>query len=246
MQNTPFTVSLVEARLLSPKVRHLKFVREDGLPLEFIPGQFVSFHWPSQETDGREIRRSYSIASIPGQSAYIELALGQVEQGFASQILFSLPIGAKLKMSGPYGRLILRDEAPKRLIFVATSTGVTPYRSMLPALSARLEHSDLEIVIILGVQKKADALYCDDFLAYAKQFPGLDFRVCYSREPEELALAAFEYRGYVQDQFQALDPKPEQDIVYLCGNPNMIDAAFTLLKDKGFTAQQVRREKYVS
>jgi ferredoxin-NADP reductase len=243
MQET-FTVTLVEVISLTAKVRHLKFKRQDGAPLEFVPGQFVSFHFPGE--DGKEIRRSYSLASIPGQTPYIELALGYVEGGRASEKLFALKPGDTLTMSGPYGRLILRDEKPKRYIMVATSTGVTPYRAMLPALAERLQQGDLQVVILLGVQKQEDALYKDDFLEYSQQCPQLDFRVCYSRETDKNQLASFEYLGYVQDQFAALAPNPQSDIVYLCGNPNMIDSAYESLKEKGFTAQQVRREKYVS
>ncbi len=241
MQNT-FTVTVVEATLLTPKVRHLKLERHDGQSLEFLPGQFVSFHFPGEEA--KEIRRSYSLAGIPGESSQIELALGYVKGGVASEALFTAKSGDTFTMSGPYGRLILRDETPARYILVATSTGVTPYRSMLPALAARLNES--KVVILLGVQTRLDALYSLDFLAYAAQYPNLDFRLCYSRETEKESLRPFEHLGYVQDQFALLDPSPDKDIVYLCGNPNMIDAAYELLKDKGFNAQQVRREKYVS
>jgi ferredoxin-NADP reductase len=46
-------------------------------------------------------------------------------------------------------------------------------------------------------------------------------------------------------------PKPdvaatERDITYLCGNPDMIDATFTQLKELGMPIKHIRREKYVS
>ena len=44
----------------------------------------------------------------------------------------------------------------------------------------------------------------------------------------------------------ALGLDPASDIVYLCGNPGMIDDAYALLKAAGFGVQQVRREKYLS
>ncbi|MFN7096231.1 MAG: ferredoxin--NADP reductase, partial [Gammaproteobacteria bacterium] len=57
---------------------------------------------------------------------------------------------------------------------------------------------------------------------------------------------AYECKGYVQTAFDELRPNPTSDVVYLCGNPNMIDDSYELLKELGFSAQQVRREKYVS
>ena len=41
-------------------------------------------------------------------------------------------------------------------------------------------------------------------------------------------------------------PDPARDIAYLCGNPEMVDACFGLLKDAGLPVPAIRREKYVS
>jgi NAD(P)H-flavin reductase len=43
-----------------------------------------------------------------------------------------------------------------------------------------------------------------------------------------------------------LSLNPDEDIVYLCGNPGMIDESFAYLKDKGFALQRIIREKYIS
>jgi NAD(P)H-flavin reductase len=50
----------------------------------------------------------------------------------------------------------------------------------------------------------------------------------------------------VQSHFDALGLDPASDVVYLCGNPNMIDEAVVNLKERGFTLKQLRREKYLS
>ncbi len=52
--------------------------------------------------------------------------------------------------------------------------------------------------------------------------------------------------GYVQDALTALAPVAEGDVAYLCGNPNMVDAAFDALKHAGLPVPHIRREKYVS
>ncbi len=40
--------------------------------------------------------------------------------------------------------------------------------------------------------------------------------------------------------------KSENDLIYLCGNPGMIDDAFQYLQEQGFAVQSIRREKYIS
>jgi hypothetical protein len=37
---TQFPIKLVSRRMVAPTVAHLSFVRDDGQPLDFIPGQF--------------------------------------------------------------------------------------------------------------------------------------------------------------------------------------------------------------
>lgn len=231
--------------MVAPGVRHLALERTDGGTLEFIPGQFISVHFSHAD---KLIKRSYSIATIPNQSDYIEIALSYVEGGAASKLLFDLEPGQELAISGPYGRLVLREgETPKRLIMIATGTGVTPYRAMLPQFAERFaQDPSLEVRVLLGVRTHNEQLYSKDFLAFAEEHPRFHFDVYYSREyPEKLA--NYEHSGYVQTAFPELNLDPEAgDIVYLCGNPNMVDNAVELLKQKHFTIQQIRREKYIS
>lgn len=239
-----FSVVLKWAHMEAPGVRHLAFERVDGELLNFIPGQFISIHFTHQE---KVIRRSYSIASIPGQSQQIEIALSHVAGGAASSLLFELQPGQEITMSGPYGRLVLRDEEqPKRLILIATGTGITPYRTMLPMISQRLNHDPMLVVhVLLGVRTQAEQLYTKDFLTFMQSHPRFHFNIYYSREHAK-PTGSHEHMGYVQTAFPELQLDPNNDLIYLCGNPHMIDNAVDLLKEKQFTIQQVRREKYIS
>lgn len=241
MNRQTFTLILREARMIAPGVRHLAFSREDGASLNYIPGQFITVHI---DADTGVARRSYSIASIPGRSGYIEIAVSYVEGGLATALFASLEVGDILTASGPFGRLILREEQPKRYFLIATGTGITPYRAMLPELAQRLnDQPELSVAVLFGTRTREDLLYSEDFIEFAKQQPRFSYRACYSRMQPE---ADYEYQGYVQNIFDEFKPDPENDVFYLCGNPNMIDASFAKLTELGFPSQNVRREKYVS
>jgi len=71
------------------------------------------------------------------------------------------------------------------------------------------------------------------------------FLPCYSREFFDAA-GPDARRGYVTEHLAGLIPQSGHDIAYLCGNPNMVDAAFEALKGFGLPVPQIRREKYVS
>lgn len=241
------------SKLIAPKVLHLAFSREDKEPLEFTAGQFVTLHI---EGPSKILHRSYSIANMPGSDT-LELACSYVEGGVASKLLFEMKPGSSILASGPYGLFVLKEERPARYILIATGTGVTPYRSMLNEIKSRLneQHNPnansipakpLEVVLILGVRRPEELLYCEEFTAFAKDNPQFKFMACYSREVhEDKALLPFEHKGHVQDVFSNLQLNPEQDIVYLCGNPGMIDDSFAKLTELGFDKKNVRREKYL-
>ncbi len=238
-----FVLRLVERRVLTPNVHHLGFDRVDQAPIVFIPGQFITLLL--KDENGALKRRSYSIATDPSQSNWLEMAISYISKGFASEKLLNLGIGEELDAMGPVGRLILQDEPVSRYILVGTGTGIAPYRSMIPALKARLEREPhFEVVILQGVPYRTDILYDEDFKALAESNPRVKCISCLSRECGDLQ--AHEHAGRVQSMFADLQLTPGKDVVYLCGNPNMIDEAFAGLTAQGFSSKDVRREKYIS
>lgn len=236
-----FPVELAWRRHATPHVLHLAFRRADGTALEFVPGQFLNLHF---ETEAGGTHRSYSIANPPGADGLLEIAMSPVPGGLASEALAALQPGEVIQASGPYGRFVLRDEAPCRYVLVGTGTGITPYRAMLPLLQERVA-AGFRVHILLGVWSREELLFGEDFRAFAAAHDGVEFAGCYSREFPE-GPESWEQSGYVQTRFSQLGLDPDRDIVYLCGNPAMIDESVEILKAMGFTLKQLRREKYLS
>lgn len=237
------TLVVDDVRMLTPTVRHLSLVRADGQPPSFVAGQFLMVHF---EHEGTELKRSYSIASQPlPETRTWDIAVSFVEDGRGTRFLFGLSPGDRVEATLPLGRFSLRaGEKPGRLFLVGTGTGVVPYRSMLPELETRTR-TGMQIVVLQGVRTPDDVLYADDFREAALRAPGLTFEVCFSRV-QRPAPEPGEFTGYVQERLDAHGPDPEKDLIYLCGNPAMIDDALDLLKKREFPTRSIRREKYVS
>jgi len=238
-----FPITLQESFMISPKVKHFIFNCELSPHFDYLPGQFITIHFEHQ---GKTLKRSYSIANEPKKDNQIEFAAGYFANGPGTELLFNLKPGEIIHINGPFGRLILKDELPARYIFVATSTGITPYRAMLHELSKRMQqHPNLQVVILQGVQRREEILYLNEFQSFAQKFPQASFRPYLSRQQAQ-DLHENEYCGYVQHAFPTLNLNPQEDVVYLCGNPGMIDDAFNYLKEQGFSMPQIIREKYIS
>ena len=242
-----FQLRLVDSHMLAPSVRHLAFERVDGQPLAFVPGQFLQIHF--HYADGTATKRSYSVGTVGDGSSpvqRIEIAVSYVEGGAATQLLGELPHGGVIDATGPYGRFCLQaGDTNRRYLLLATGTGVTPYRAMLPQIRELLKQGDREVVLLYGARNEGELLYGEEFEAFAQANPGFTFYGCLSRQPRAVPHPG-DRQGHVQNVLAELAPSPERDIAYLCGNPNMVDAAFTALKDFGLAVAHIRREKYVS
>ncbi len=242
-----FELRLARSHMLAGSVRHMAFERTDGQPLRFIPGQFLQIHFSH---NGLQLKRSYSVATWHGDpgnpDGQVELAVSYVEGGAATALLSGLGERQTIAASGPYGRFCLHDaDLNRRYLLIATGTGVTPYRAMLPLLEQQIIERGIEVIVLFGARCPGELLYAAEFRALAARQPGFRFMPCLSREAS-VAPHADERRGYVQAALEGLDPDPHADIAYLCGNPNMVDACFEVLKARGLPIPQIRREKYVS
>lgn len=232
-----FRVQLTRIRELSESTRDFTFVREDGAHLEYQPGQFYRFVFRDEEG---EFERSYSLCNFDdlyGQN--LELMISKVDGGRATRLLFNCTEGLTAKVTGPFGRLVLPEEDPDRLLLVATSVGLAPYMPILKQLESR---SVDKVILLLGVRDHSELIYGDLLRAYAAKHGFFEIRFCISREAPS---ADDEFSGYVTEQLRSLEVNKDRDHILLCGNPMMIDDAWSYLKDEGFRPKKVVREKYV-
>lgn len=236
-----FQATLVAAQALTPRVRGLVLERDDGRPFSFRAGQWVSLVLPVADAQGRPLRRSYSVASVPAASPRFELAVTKVEGGPGSTFLHEAPVGTRLEVKGPQGTFLRPVDAGPSL-FVATGTGVAPFRGMLhDALAAgRTE----PLWVLFGVRTERDALFRDELDALALAHPNVRLLLTLSRPPEGWRGRS----GYVQAhalsawQELAAHGRPQ---AYICGVKKMLLEVREVLKAQGGAErQQLHLERY--
>ena len=245
-----FAVRLQHVKALSNSTRAFRFL--SNTPVTFKPGQFYRFTF---EDDRGAFERSYSLCNRTYTSAeegILDLLISVVHQGRASQLLFKTAIEVLMKegmlasVRGPFGRLLVPKQLPKRLFLVATSVGIAPYMSMLCQLGSALSRQTdtFSVHFLYGTRDKSEFVYGAELLSFARQHANFDLSVCYSRESLKQP-RNYEFTGYVTDRISDLSPDPMTDYMLLCGHPGMVDDVFALLKAQGFNQRQVIREKYV-
>lgn len=224
---------LVEYRDIAPQVRHFVFEVPDVDRLEFQPGQFVSL---TDDVNGRPITRAYSVCSAPNDNRF-ELCLNLVQEGTFTPHLFHLRPGDQVPMQGPLGYFTLREPVGDS-VFVATGTGISPFRSMLQA--PHLWNSGRQATLIFGVRYEHGILYREDFEKLLRAHPNFHFWPVLSRSGESWQGRT----GHVQRHvLEAVGERRDLD-VYICGLKAMVDDVRKLLKGIGFDRKRLVYEKY--
>lgn len=232
------TARLLGSRPLSDYTKHLEF-EVTGLPrFGFVAGQWLSVKGSTSE--GEEITRAYSIASPPSENGRFAFCLNRVQDGFMSNHLCDLNEGAEITFQGPFGSFILRP-LTRDAVFIATGTGIAPFRSMLPwLLSDRKLHLDHEFWLLFGVRYEHDIYYREEFERLAVEHPNFHFLPTLSRGGTEWK----GLHGYVQDHVPGIVGDRTDLHAYICGLDKMVRANRELLKSRGWDRKAILHEKY--
>jgi len=229
---------LIQSSWLSAITRHLEFEMENAPRFAFVAGQWLSLK--HTRPDGEEITRAYSIASPPDGNQRFALCLNRVQDGFMSNFLCDMKVGDPIECQGPFGDFILRP--PMRdTIFIATGTGVAPFRSMLHwVLADAARHHGKQLWLVFGNRTEQDIYYHQEFLRFAQDHANFHYLPTLSSgTPEWQGL-----RGYVQDHVPAIVQGRSEMNAYICGLDKMVKANRDLLKSMGWDRKDIRYEKY--
>jgi ferredoxin-NADP reductase len=233
-----FTARLVRSVALSELTKHLEFEMTDVTRFGFVAGQWLSFK--TSKADGEEITRAYSIASPPTDDNRFALCLNRVQDGFMSNFLCDMKEGAEIRCQGPFGDFILRPPL-RDTIFIATGTGIAPFRSMLHwLLGNESRHQGKQLWLVFGNRTERDIYYHDEFLRLAGEHANFHYLPTLSRGGLEWK----SLHGYVQDHVPALALGRIDMHAYICGLEKMVKANRDLLKSLGWDRKSILHEKY--
>lgn len=216
--------------------RHFKLVFEPGTTFDFEAGQFVNVIAQLPHTE-KPIKRPYSIDSPPYEKGYLDLVWKRVEGGLMTNYLWTLKEGQSLTVQGPLGRFGLKKPLAKRLVFVATGTGIAPFRSMIFQLFK--EGTDRDVWLIFGNRYETDILYESEWKDLAAKHSNFHFVPTVSRPKQWKGETA-----YVQKLLPQHIPSPQDTHLYICGLTNMINEVQKTAFEMGFAKEQIFFEKY--
>jgi len=118
-----YTGIITKKLQLTKTVYHFVIQNENPKELLFTPGQYATF------LIDEKIRRLYSFCSAPDLHQF-ELVVDVSPMGPGSLYFLNKKVGDTVEYLAPFGNFQLTD-SPLKKIFIATGTGIAPFRSML-------------------------------------------------------------------------------------------------------------------
>jgi ferredoxin/flavodoxin---NADP+ reductase len=202
---------------ITPTVFILRIERNN---LRFRSGQHINVG-PAEGGHTRE----YSIYSAE-QEEFLEVLVKEVLHGLVTPQLKRVKPGEIVMVEEPSGYFILPEDQNPQLpyLFVATGTGIAPYHSYIAT------NPTIRYTLIHGVTDASEACM--------KEFYNSEkFVLCTSRKKDG------DFHGRVTDWLKENEMNSYSHI-FLCGNRNMINEAFAILKEKNFPGESVHAEAY--
>lgn len=236
-------IQLPEPRTLPCRVAELDRLASDVLRVKlrlpptasftFVPGQYIDV------IGINSTRRSYSLASSNFSNNLLELHVRAVPGGVMSNYWFNqAKPNDLLRLNGPLGTFFLRDDASADVFFLATGTGIAPFKAILESLTQVPEVKKPKSITVLWGGRKPEDFYID-----ITTIPGQHRYVpIISRSSEGWEGA----KGYVQDHLLSLAPDLSNAAVYACGSDSMINSAKQSLCSAGLPSKRFYSDAFVS
>ena len=220
--------------MLNAKFMHLTFEYSQPHTVPFRAGQYVSL-----AVDAEGHRRSYSICSSPNIEHGFELLIDVTPQGLGTKYLQSIPLGQVVSALVPMGMFTVQEDARQfPLVFLATGSGVAPFRSMIMN-ELQVRQNRQPMILYWGLRYVEELFWQDEFTELMESFPNFQFHPVISRPLQQWPLC----RGRVTDCLQIHDIIPTAHY-YLCGNAPMIADVLQFLDAQQVTAERIHREKF--
>lgn len=236
---------------------------------DFKPGQFITLgiNVPSE---GKVVRRAYSIASPPQQKRHFELILRWVKKPVPGRLttqMFDKTEGSEIFWVKPTGIFTINEKFAngtpdnRRMVLIGGGTGLAPFISY--SLYLKAIGSKREIVVLHGASYVDELSYRDlltnlenESIDKGKDSWNFRYRASISRPQEWFNRSWSGHKGRVESFLRPKlgnDKSPLEELVgetitpentsfYVCGWQGTVDGVLDSLVPKGFVTERKKRK----
>ena len=229
--------------------------RNPGIPIPEAPrddvqGGPVHRPYPGEppETDAEGNTRGFSINSAPDDPDLIFTT--RLRDTAFKRVLRTLPLGAAVKVEGPFGNLTLHNDPRRPAVLLAGGIGITPFRSIV----RRAAHDRLpqRIILFYANRRPEDAPFLDELRGLAQENPNFKFIPTMT----EMSASRLPWKGEIGYIDRAMIAKhllgetlpassPSGPIYYIAGPARMVAGLRAMLNEAGINDDDIRTEEFI-
>lgn len=215
-----------------------------GDAFSFIAGQYVTL---KTTINGEEVRRAYSICSLPGSES-LSVAVKEVENGvFSGFANHTLQVGHTLEVHPPEGNFMLKPAPESAFTYMAfaAGSGITPIMSMIKTVLTHTKTS--RFILIYGNKTPEDTIFLNELLALKAAYPNRFFvELCYSRHKDKGAYSGRIGKEMVHAAIKNKFAAMSVEAFYLCGPEEMIQEVSDTLVESGIEKDKIQFELFTA
>lgn len=217
-----------------------EFAFEKPAALTFKAGQFVLFDVALIDHPTDIQTRALSIASSSGEPELLFVNKNKEGGRISRWITEKLQPGMEMRIQGPFGNFLLDAQTDKEYLFIATSTGIAPFRSQVMEALARGDTRRMDIVY--GVREEQDLFWKEELEALAQKYDNLFVHIALSQPTSQWT----GHKGRVQTLVPLIVKDFSRKSVYVCGSPEMTkELKQTCLEQWGMEKKDLHVEGYI-
>lgn len=214
MPRRVLALTVGQKRRLATDVMQLILQPPPGERLNRLAGQYLDVLL----ADGK--RRAFSIANAPEGDAHIELHIRHVAGGgFTGHVFDVLQPGDVLRVEGPLGTFVPREDSERPLLFVAGGTGFAPVKALIEHFLHLGTRRSLQLY--WGARRTEELYQASLPQQWMRQFPNFRYVPVVSDPEFSNGLRS----GFVHEAVLADHPDLSGFDIYMSGPPAMIDAS---------------------
>lgn len=224
-------VVVLDKALLAPDIMRIRLSPVSGMRLERLPGQYLNVLLSEDR------RRAFSIANAPTAGDHIELHVRRVAGGdFTHQVFADMEAGTRMRIEGPLGTFVPRENSDRPMLFIAGGTGFAPVKALLEHFLG--SGTRRRTTLYWGARYAADLYQHAMLLDWANRHDNFHYIPVVS-EPDNPP--GWRQGSALQAVVEDLTDLPDHD-VYFSGPPQMIEACQKRLVAAGAARDRLFRD----
>ncbi|MCL4338310.1 oxidoreductase [Patescibacteria group bacterium] len=236
--NPKYRLSLMLRNKLRLSPDTFAYIFDTPDKIKYIPGQYMEWTLPHDNSDNRGDRRYFSLASSPTEQNLIIAVKFYVPSSSYKRALYNLMPNQKIIAAQLSGDFVMPDNPQVPLVFIAGGVGVAPFRSMIRYIVDKKIKCN---IVLFFINRTIQDIYFADTLAESEKY---GVRTVYSLT--DTAAIPQNWKGKVgrptPEMIKVEVPDWGNRTYYISGPQLMVQSIENMLKGMGINKGNIKTD----